>query len=733
MRQVLSILFGAVFTISMSAALGSLLLRRLRVSLLQGEAALFGFLAGAACTSLLTFLLCLIGQARWSIFLFAGAVAIGAALWRGWPRPGNPIAGLKHKYALYYLIFTVYFVIYFINALAPEASPDGSSYHLGNVAHMWHSHGFAWNYHSMYAYLTQGLEMLFLVAFAFGRHSSATLIHFTFEITLALLIICYGRRFGCSRGALFAAVLVFASPVAGKAGSSAYNDLAEAALIFAVFYLLQAWNENRERNLLYLIGLLSGFAYSVKYTAALALLYAAGFLWVHSPVHNRRRNLTIFISAAAVAILPWVLRNWIWLGNPLAPFANRWFPNPYFHPGMEAMYLSDLSQYPGVRHWWEIPWQLLVRGRVTSGLLGPLFVLAPVALLALRHRQGRQLLVAAALFAIPAWFNTGARFLIPALPFVSLALGLALETAGSALVVIALVHAIAGLPPVSALYADRNAWRVASFPIAAALRFEPESKYLTEHLKDYSMKAAIETLTPPNAKIFSLDSVPQAYINRTFLIGYESALGNFGMDLLATPLDRNLRPSERQRFRFLPVATRGVRVVETADEPAFWAVNEIRVYRQGRELPRSGSWRVSAWPNGWDAQLAFDNSYATRWSSWQSMCFGMSLSIDFGQTQVIDEVILDHAPVASAKVQVEVMDDRSRWVPLTDSNDTSPLDTPAGLRRAASLALRTRGIGYLLVHDSDFFAADLRRYESYWGVTELHRGEHASLYLINLN
>ena len=65
---------------------------------------------------------------------------------------------------------------------------------------MWRNHGFAWDYHSMYAYLSQGTEMLFLVAFTFGRHSAAALVHFTYLCTLPLLMVCWGRRFGFAEG-----------------------------------------------------------------------------------------------------------------------------------------------------------------------------------------------------------------------------------------------------------------------------------------------------------------------------------------------------------------------------------------------------------------------------------------------------------------------------------------------------------------------------------------------------
>jgi hypothetical protein len=743
MRQVIAILFGATFTVGISTVLGSLLLRRLRVSLYREEAALFAFLTGAALTSLAVFFLCLVHQARWSVLLVAGVAAIcgagissgaGFSLRIGFIRSSRKRlpTPAKNWTLVFPLVLAVFSFIYFVNALAPETSPDGSGYHLGNVARMWRNRGFVWEYRSMYSYLSQGLEMLFLVAYSFGRHSAAALVHFAFQATLPLLIVCYGRRNGFPKVAWCAAVLVYASPVVGRAGSAAYNDLAVAALAFAVFYLLQVWLETRETNLLVLIGLLSGFAYGVKYTAAMALVFAVSFLWQHSRSGPHRwRDLAIMTAAASAGILPWIARDWIWVRNPVAPFANRWFPNPYFHAGMEQAYLSDLSHYAGIAHFWQVPGALLVRGRDTGGILGPVFFLAPLALLALRKPAGRRLLLAALVFAIPAYFNVGSRFLIPALPFVSLAIGLVLANSATALLSIALLHAVAGWPAVLSRYSDPTSWRVRTIPVAAALRLESEAKYLEEHLRDYSMKSALETLVPPSAKVFSLDSRAEAYLDRTIVVGYESALGNLALDLLAAPLDRKVLPSEHQRFPFLPVSTRQVRVVQTASGAGFWAINEIHVYSRGRELPRSPEWRVHAWPNGWDATLAFDNSYATRWSSWQSMSPRMFLAVDFGQPELVDEVALDLAPDQQSKVQVEILDGRGRWVPLTDSSETVVLDVPTGLRRAATLELKARGIRYLLVNDTDFFARDMRKYPSFWGVTELHSSETARLYLIN--
>src|SRR5665811_2449488 len=79
------------------------------------------------------------------------------------------------------------------------------------------------------------------------------------------------------------------------------------------------------------------------------------------------------------------------------------------------------------------------------------------------------------------------------------------------------------------------------------------------------------------------------------------------------------KPANAQHFKFLPVTTRGVRQVNIASGTDFWTVSEMRLRFQGRELTRSPAWRLSAWPNGWEVQLAFDNNYATRWSTWEAL------------------------------------------------------------------------------------------------------------------
>lgn len=519
-------LLGATFTVAVCLAMGSTLLGWLRLEFYRLEYALFAFVGGSACLSLATMVLCLLHEARLTVFLSIGTGAIGwgiRAARRAKPRVDLPAMPVGWR-IVFTVAFTAFFACYFSNALAPEISPDGSGYHLGNVARYWRNAGFAWDYHSLYSSLSQGMEMLFLVAFSIGRHSASALVHMAFQTVLPLLMLCFGRRFGIPRTGAFAGLVTYACPVVGIAGISAYNDVAVATLVFAGFYLLQVNQEKSADKLQFLIGLLAGFSYALKFTAGLAFPLAV--------VLSKGKRARALIAGVAAMAGPWLIRNWLWIGNPVAPFLNSWFPNRYWTAAAEHQYLAGLSQYPHFKSFGDFVMQLTVLGGLVPGMIGPALLLLPLTLLALRCSLGRRLLLAGAVYAIPAWFNTEIRFLIPAIPFLAMALGLALENSWGALPAVALLQAVLCWPSVMTTYCDRNAWRVRGFQTRAALRLEPEAEYIGTHVGDYALKSDIERSVPPKGRIFSFAGRAAAYLDRDVVVGYESTQGMEVQDAL---------------------------------------------------------------------------------------------------------------------------------------------------------------------------------------------------------
>jgi len=604
MPATVSILLAAAFTAGACVAAGKLLLRALGLRFTRAETYLFAFLTGAACWSALVFSLAAAHLARRNVFLAAGALVLLAALRWGRvpalpPDPSRPRLPLVWK-ACFGVIFGAFTVLYFFNALAPEISPDGSTYHLGLVARYLRERGLARVTTSLYASLSQGMEMLFLFAFALGRHSAAALVHFAFLLALPGLLWSYAQRIGQPRAGAVGALLVYLSPLVGADGISAYNDVAVACAVFAVFYLLELWDSDPRPGLLAAAGLLAGFACALKYTAVLAVPYALGRagwkLWREK--RPLARPLAVLSACALLMIAPWAVKNWIWLGNPASPFMNRWFPNPYIHVSFEQEYAQHMRHYLGLSSPWAIPWEAAVRGEVLHGFLGPVFLLAPLGLLALRRAEGRRVLLAGAVFALTYPMNVGARFLIPSLPFVSLAMGLAAgRWLGPALV---LAHGALSWPPVPGYYCQPFAWRLRDIPVRAALRRIPEERFLSERQPRFTLAQAIERHVPPCGRVFMFGQTPNAYTSRELVVSFESAFGEVLWDILSAPLRLDEHPLLERRFAFAARPVRKLRVVQSAAGPGEWHVSELRLWRSGRELERRPSWRLRAHPNPWD-------------------------------------------------------------------------------------------------------------------------------------
>ena len=464
MTVVASILFAAGFTYVVCLLAGRLALRRLNVQLYESEENFLGFVLGAALLSTAIFLLSAVGLAYRAVFFALGiGVILLAVRYKAHRRAADRLPSQPAVWAwAFFAIYAAFSILYLSNALAPETSPDAVYYHLGFPVRYLDQHRLVPVTTDMYASLSAGIEMLFLFAFAFGKHSAAAMVHLLFLLVLPFGMLSYGKRIGMPKAGALGGLLFFLSPVVGRDGTIAYVDVATACICFAVFYSLQIWKERRQTRLLVAVGLLAGFAYAAKYTAGMAVPYALVFA-VICLVRKKEpwlRPVLVLGFCAALVIAPWIVKNIVVVQNPFAPFLNKYFRNPYFHVSMEANYLRDMRTYTGVKLQ-EFPVEVTVKGGRLTGLLGPLFLLTPLMLLALRFPAGRQLAPVAILFLLPGLANSGTRFLIPGLPFVSLSLAMVFTQWQWLGLLVLFTHAILSWPQVGDQYAAQYAcvWR----------------------------------------------------------------------------------------------------------------------------------------------------------------------------------------------------------------------------------------------------------------------------------
>jgi 4-amino-4-deoxy-L-arabinose transferase-like glycosyltransferase len=90
--------------------------------------------------------------------------------------------------------------------------------------------------------------------------------------------------------------------------------------------------------------LFAGFAGAIKYTGLFAPIFSIAFvLWVGRANRARLKSRVAYVVIpATLLIAPWLIKNTIEVHNPVAPFANRLFRNPYTHISFEDQYREDM-------------------------------------------------------------------------------------------------------------------------------------------------------------------------------------------------------------------------------------------------------------------------------------------------------------------------------------------------------------------------------------------------------
>jgi len=738
---VASILLGFVACAATSLALGLLAIRVLRIEVCRAEGICLGYVIGSALASTLTLALAALSLAREGVFAALGLSA-AFALWRRLPW----VRGWKHRPTRSIPQFfrcactaswIVYGAIYFRYALAPEMSPDGTAYHLGLVNLWYHAHRM-YRIADFYAALPDGVEMLYLFAFSIGRHSAAALVHFSFLMILPWLMVLYGVRFGISRGAAAcAAILVFVTPLVGWDGSVAYNDVALAVVVFASVYLLQMWRSEKVTGHLAASSLLAGYALAIKYTGGFVLLLVAGtVIWELRRELFRRQRVTplIVVALMALAPAPYLARNWVWYHDPLAPFASSIFRNPNFHVSYEEVLNQSQRHLNGVT-WSELPRELTLGGPKLEQNLGPVYLLAPLAVLGLFWPQTRMLVIAAALVGASYAGNVSARFLIPVLPFLWMVVAFVVSRLpGSVwlLGVLTLAQLVTSLPwltkythnpkiPYPGL--NRVWW-------TAALRIEPEERYLARQSDAYVMARAIERNVPERETVLSLaDGFFQSYTTRFVMDQQRSAQTENARDLLYG--NRNSATEPRRRFTavFPDSRARAVSILQTATDAEMWTITEIRLWHGTTRISPPPLPSIDAFPNPWDIGLAFDGLEATRWLSWEPMRPGMRIDVRFLSSQPIDRVdVLVGDSQWSSSMEIRIQNESGEW--LCPVSARWQFDPPIDLREEAAVALKRQGVHYLLIHHRAPFGDAFRNNLEAWRLHPIVSTREATLYRI---
>jgi hypothetical protein len=349
-------------------------------------------------------------------------VAAGAVVWVATHGRRGLAGAVRMRPALWWLLLLPMIWITLAGATGPETELDPIRYHLGLPERFARAHRILVPERNLFASFPLNASMLYgsleLCGGAVGAPSAAKL--FNWSLLWAGAWFAFTLGGGGAAGRL-GALAWTAVPVVWVHGAMGFAELTVTAFECAALLLLVAGaaRGGGTSRLAAVSGLLAGFALGCKDQAVHAVvpLFA---LWV---VLGRRWTASAaFAVAATIAVSPWLVKNWLWMGNPVHPIlSGRW---PDLEDASAALAASRFRPEEVLGGWdpghaLAGPWTVgLVSDRLNTYPFGPVLLLSVPWLVA--GLKGRTASLAwYAVGFVAAWGATTAgwgRYLIGVLP-----------------------------------------------------------------------------------------------------------------------------------------------------------------------------------------------------------------------------------------------------------------------------------------------------------------------------
>jgi hypothetical protein len=435
----------AAFALLVWAPLGCRIVRRM-----TGEIAVtslsISISIGLGAWGLWILALGLVGALYPAVVLISAA-ALWVAVCTRW-RLRRPAPGVPHRtsatwierllIAILGLISLACIGVVLASALAPESSFDALNVHLpyARNAALAHTAGFAPNNWS------SAMPALPLMTYITGFLFSGVTLAKLFNVLCYLL--CGGvtyffaaRRLGRVH-AVAAAVLFLSCPIALYEATTAMIDLPLTLFSAVAVLSFLEWATGSERGFLLLSGCGLGLALGCKYHSVFWVLpFFVILTWM---VLRRRITMAESIRSAIDCLgvagfigLPWLVRAWVYTGNPVFPLANSIFKSSFFTPDMDraaqAMYANE-GVGRSLSALLRLPFTVTFHPGPFRGTLGIIFLVGIVMAIVRACRTGstqqkrvlvlRYGLVCAACYFY-AWALTAQeiRYLLPIVPLLS--------------------------------------------------------------------------------------------------------------------------------------------------------------------------------------------------------------------------------------------------------------------------------------------------------------------------
>ena len=334
---------------------------------------------------------------------------------------------LHHIISITLIIFLIVLVVTTILlGSVPPVDRDALTHHLF-VPKLWIKHGGIYEIPEIiFSYYPMNLDLLYTIPLYFGNDIIPKYIHYLFAILTGWLIYRHLKiRIGNNYG-LLGAIFFLSIPIIVKLSITVYVDL---GLVFfttaSLLSLLQWANTNFKFRYILLAGIFCGLSAGTKYNGLISIFILTLFVPIifqrYSP-NERQSNFKaifyglVFAAVTVLAFSPWLMKNYIWTGNPIYPLHNSLINRIELHETAATQSITEeakstLQEFTGkgrgsfiVRKtlynesWWQIlllPIRMFFEGqdddpRFFDGKLTPFLFILPISALIFKSRTPQE-------------------------------------------------------------------------------------------------------------------------------------------------------------------------------------------------------------------------------------------------------------------------------------------------------------------------------------------------------
>ena len=424
------------------------------------------------------------------------------------------------------LLFILVFNL--VASLSPEIFYDTLIFHLGVPSQYKIYHGFAYLPFNVFSNMPMAHGMIYLFGMVLKDEIIAKLFNYFASVLIVLSIISFCRRFFNYRTGLWAAAIFYSIFHVAVCSWQAGTEMFLTLFTFLSLYLI-LMHEDTEWKYLALSGIFSGMCMALKYTGIYAIFVnLAVLIFKYRKVTWPYVKNAVLMGLLAAAVLsPWLVKNYVYVKNPVYPFATNIFPldKNSDAAGLKS-FIAETQQKAAfnLKDWFLLPFHTNTGSVPNNEYFTPLFLaILPFAWLLVRNRSAVYKLLYAyfgIFYLLWSFSTTVVRYLMPALPVGAVLIAFSLlwkktDIFKKLVLGVMIVSFYASFLAGVRLFYVRDCWKV-------FFGYETKKEFLTNTSVNYpsgyyDMAAWLNENTKPDSKILLFGDARTLYYERKIL------------------------------------------------------------------------------------------------------------------------------------------------------------------------------------------------------------------------